>query len=81
MLDHIIIAHEAGSAPNRFFLGYRDNGSYCEIAWTSNPWEAVRMEPSEAAIEARRIATLCPDFLVHSWCLPAEQRPNQNKGG
>jgi hypothetical protein len=69
MPKHIIVASSSGLMPPRYFLGYRDNGTFCEARWTHDPWQARWIDAAEAAAEVELLGTICPGYRLRSWSL------------
>ena len=69
MLKHVIIASDFQSMQPIYFLGYRDDGDFCEVRWTFDPWQALWLDAAEAAIEIALLDTLCPSYRLQSWSL------------
>ena len=69
MPKHVIAATDGDPTQLRFFLGYKDDGEFCDVLWTPSPWQARWIDAAEAVIETELLATFCPSCTLHSWPL------------
>ena len=75
MSKHVILANDHHSTQLRYFLGYRDDGDFCEVLWTYDPWKARWIDAAEAAVEAELLAALCPSYRLQSCSLDTVGTP------
>ncbi|MBL6459121.1 hypothetical protein JMJ55_27740 [Belnapia sp. T6] len=69
MQKHVILADNIDSTQIRYFVGYKDDGGFCEAFWTFDPWRARWVDAVEAAVEVKLLATLCPNYQLKSCSL------------
>ena len=66
MSKHVILASEMRSSQFRYFLGYKDDGEFCEVLWSFDPWQATWINTLEIDTETALLARLCPTFFLQS---------------
>lgn len=66
MAQHIIIAFNVEPKNFQYFFGYGDNNDYCNVLWTSNPWDARIFDDDELSAELNLLSFLCPNFRLDS---------------